>query len=99
MQKKQKRILIFSILLGVLLIVGISFAYSSSHYWTMSPRYYNYLASIAREFSANSNGYAGNNNFGVTNIFGVRPVINLASNVKIESGIGTANDPFVVKVA
>ena len=30
---------------------------------------------------------------------GIRPVINLASTVEIESGIGTANDPYVVKVA
>ena len=33
----------------------------------------------------------------VNNSDGVRPVINLKSDVKITSGIGTANDPFIVE--
>ena len=63
----------------------------------MSPRNFEASAVAAREFNASSAGYAGNNN--VTFTSGVRPVINLASTVEIESGIGTANDPYVVKVA
>ena len=75
----------------------LSYTYSSEHYWTMSPNYFNVTNTSARESSANSIGYAGNGN--VSNLIGVRPVINLASNVEISGGIGTANDPFVVKTA
>ena len=75
----------------------LSYTYSSSHYWTMSPGYFSATNMSAREFNASSAGYAGNNN--VTFTSGVRPVINLSSTVEIESGIGTANAPYVVKVA
>ena len=75
----------------------LSYAYSSSHYWTMSPRSFNGSYTGAFEFYANSTGSASNS--WVTNASGVRPVINLASTVEIESGIGTQNDPYVVKVA
>ena len=73
----------------------LSYTYSSSTYWTMSPSYF-YVSNIAAyEFSANSLGYANFNI--VTGSLGVRAVINLTSDVQISGGIGTANDPFVVQ--
>ena len=76
----------------------LSYTYSSAHYWTMSPSFFHTSSTFAYEFIALSSGYA--HYWGhVASVYGVRPVINLASNVEIESGIGTANDPFVVKVA
>ena len=96
MQKKQKRILIFSILLGVLLIVGISFAYSSSNYWTMSPSRFYVANAAVFGFAMDPSGDAFQGS--INNRYSVRPVINLASTVEIESGIGTQNDPYVVKV-
>ena len=74
----------------------LSYTYSSAYYWTMSPRHFYATVMAAHEFGAYSTGFAGNGF--VTNTLGVRPVINLASNVEIESGIGTANDPYVIKV-
>ena len=75
----------------------LSYTYSSAHYWTMSPR--NFYATItgALVFSAHSTGYAYN--AWVSSAIGVRPVINLASDTSITGGIGTANDPYVVKTA
>ena len=73
----------------------LSYTYSSSNYWTMSPSYFIVTTSAANGFHANSVGCA--NNGWVTNGYGVRAVINLKSDVQISGGIGTANDPFVVK--
>ena len=73
----------------------LSYTYSSSSYWTMSPSYFNVTCAAADEFLANSVGYA--NNSWVTYSLGVRAVINLKSDVQISGGIGTANDPFVVQ--
>ena len=73
----------------------LSYTYSSSHYWTMSPSHFYGTAISTRVFNALSTGYASVLSR-VTNMYGVRPVINLVSTVEIESGIGTANDPFVV---
>ena len=76
----------------------LSYTYSSAHYWTMSPSYFGASAVMAHEFNANSTGYAYQYGY-VTYVSGVRPVINLASDTQITGGIGTANDPFVVKIA
>ena len=51
----------------------------------------------AQEFIAGSAGGAGY--YIVTNAFGVRPVINLAPDTPITKGIGTQNDPYIVKIA
>ena len=37
-----------------------------------------------------------NNEFDVNNEFGVRPVINLKADVTIQSGTGTAQDPYII---
>ena len=73
----------------------LSYTYSSSTYWTMTPAVYEVYYPAARIWQTGSTlGY----NHGSSN-YGIRPVINLASTVEIESGIGTANDPYVVKVS
>ena len=71
----------------------LSYTYSSSSYWTMSPSYFYTTYTAAREFVAGSTGYAGN---AVTSTFGVRAVINLKADTPITGGIGTANDPYIV---
>ena len=73
----------------------LSWAYSTEHYWTMSPCAFNATWGDAREWNLYS---AGNLNpwWGVNYNLGIRPVINLKSDVKITGGTGTANDPFVV---
>ena len=75
----------------------LSYTYSLSSYWTMSPRLFNVTYATADEFLAYSVGYASSN--WVTFSFGVRAVINLKSDVQISKGIGTKNDPYIVKVA
>lgn len=75
----------------------LSYTYSSSHYWTMSPSAFIALETAVYEFSANSIGCASGS--WVAYASGIRPVINLASDVEIESGIGTQNDPYIVKIA
>ena len=75
----------------------LSYTYSSAHYWTISPASFSTSNAVAYEFLANSSGFADRWNY-VTWAYGIRPVINLASNVEIESGIGTQNDPYVIKL-
>ncbi len=74
----------------------LSYTYSSSHYWTMSPSPFYTATTSASVFRADSTGFA-NSPF-VTNTHGVRPVINLASDVEISGGIGAANDPYILSV-
>lgn len=50
----------------------------------------------SRVWFVNNAGNLGDSH--VTSSYGVRPVINLHEDVEISSGIGAANDPFVVKV-
>ena len=76
----------------------LSYTYSSEHYWTMSPSRFNATLTAANIFIVHTNGFVYAY-YNVANTFGVRPVINLASIVEIESGIGTQNDPYIVKVA
>ncbi len=73
----------------------LSYTYSSSSYWTMSPSIFNVTYTTANEFYAPSVGYA--NSYWVTLSYGMRAVINLKSDIQISGGIGTANDPFVVQ--
>lgn len=72
----------------------LSYTYSSSSYWTMSPRFFIATYTSAYVFFANSAGFA--TNAWVTDTYGVRAVINLKADTPITGGIGTANDPFVV---
>ena len=72
----------------------LSYTYSSSTYWTMSPSSFGVTGTAAHEFRAYS---VGNANYdSVANGYGVRPVINLASTVEISGGIGTQNDPYII---
>ena len=74
----------------------LSWAYSTQHYWTMSPSYFDAAWGYAYEWGLNS---AGNLIpwWDVTYSLGARPVINLKSDTLITSGIGTSSDPFVVQ--
>lgn len=73
----------------------LSWAYSTQHYWTMSPSYFDATWGYALEWYLDSAGdlfpwwY-------VTGSLGARPVINLKSDTLITGGIGTSSDPFVV---
>ena len=74
----------------------LSWAYSTQHYWTMSPSHFHAASGNALEWRLNGAGYLHLWSY-VANGFGARPVINLKSDVKITGGLGTANDPFVVE--
>ena len=74
----------------------LSWAYSTQHYWTMSPSHFIAAGGRANEWFLLSTGYLHQWNY-VAFDFGARPVINLKSDTLITGGIGTANDPFVVE--
>ncbi len=72
----------------------LSWAYSTQHYWTMSPSYFDATggeASVWHEI-----GQGSLSNWYVISNQGARPVINLKPDVRITSGTGTANDPYVI---
>ena len=75
---------------------NLSYTYSSKNYWTMSPSYFDSVHGIAGEWYLNSDGYLAPWNY-VANYWGIRPVINLKADVKISGGIGTINDPYIIK--
>ena len=72
------------------------YTYSNSTFWLFTPLSYDASRKYIRIFNTARDGSVDNNS--ATYNISIRPVINLASNVEIESGIGTANDPYVVKV-
>ena len=73
----------------------LSWAYSTQHYWTMSPSYFHATSGYAKEWILHSAGYLNLGWFVYAGL-GARPVINLKSDTLITSGIGTSSDPFVV---
>ena len=73
----------------------LSWAYSTQHYWTMSPSSFDAAWGYAPEWTLYSAGSL-NPWLGVDNSLGARPVINLKSDTLITGGIGTGSDPFVV---
>ncbi len=73
----------------------LSWAYSTQHYWTMSPSVFHATSGFAGEWDLYSAGSLSPW-WGVDNSLGARPVINLKSDTLITSGIGTSSDPFVV---
>ena len=73
----------------------LSWAYSTQHYWTMSPSIFYATNGRARGWLLNSAGYLSSGWNG-TDSLGARPVINLKSDTLITGGIGTSSDPFVV---
>ena len=74
----------------------LSWAYSTQHYWTMSPSYFDAASGSASEWLQDSAGYLYRWTW-VSGWYGARPVINLKSDTLITSGIGTSSDPFVVQ--
>jgi len=72
-----------------------SYVYTTDLCWTMSPSVFEAYISSATEFFLNGDGTF--TYYPVSSTFAVRPVINLKSDVEITGGIGTANDPFVIK--
>ena len=73
----------------------LSWAYSTQHYWTMSPSNFVAAWGCALEWYLNSAGYL-DPWWRVDVSLGARPVINLKSDTLITGGIGTSSDPFVV---
>ena len=73
----------------------LSWAYSTQHYWTMSPSIFDASSGAVYEWRLNSAGFL-HSWWSVDNSHGARPVINLKSDTLITGGIGTSSDPFVV---
>ncbi len=73
----------------------LSYVYTGTWYWTMSP--YNFYPSNSTSVVWSVNGTGNFYSNWVTNGYGVRPVINLKSDVEISGGIGTLNEPFIIK--
>ena len=73
----------------------LTWAHSNSNYFTMTPSYYNqYECGYVMAYDASGIISVG----GCTKYQeGMRPVINLKSDVEISGGIGTVNDPYIVK--
>ena len=73
----------------------LSYVYTGAWYWTMSPSYFSHSNSTSNVWNVGGTGGFGGN--WVASGRGVRPVINLKADVEISGGIGTVNDPFVIK--
>ena len=73
----------------------LSYVYAGTWYWTMSPYSFRPSGSASIVWSVGGTGYFSGD--WVPGGYGVRPVINLKSDVEISGGIGTINDPFIVK--
>ncbi|MBE6156316.1 MAG: hypothetical protein E7161_01030 [Firmicutes bacterium] len=72
------------------------YLYTGQKYWTMSPSFYSTNFHSSYNYRVTENGAVGNVNLG--SYHGVRPVINLSSEVEISQGIGTKDNPYVVKL-
>ncbi len=71
-------------------------AYSNVEYWTMSPGYFQPRYGIATVFHLDTRGFLSTG-LTVSRSFLTRPVINLKPDVEISGGIGTVNEPFIIK--
>ncbi len=75
----------------------LCYLYNGQAYWTMTPMSFSsvYNSTFPHTMSPDGRvmGYARGSNTTIN----VRPVINLNANVEITEGIGTQNEPFVVK--
>ena len=67
-----------------------SYLRSSVWYWTMTPLSTSTGYTVGKDDNASFRT-------SITGNYGVRPVINLKSDVEITGGIGTINDPYIVK--
>ena len=78
----------------------LSFMYSSNGYWTMSPAYYDSgIKHVSSWFLYPDDNQHKLHYNSVVAFKGIRPVINLKADVEISGGIGTVNDPFIVKTS
>ena len=75
----------------------LSYVYTGAWYWTMSPSYFSHSNSTSNVWNVGGTGGFGGN--WVASGRGVRPVINLEVDVEISGGIGTLNDPYVIKTS
>ena len=73
----------------------LSYIVGRYNYWTISPDYYLPYYSTQRSILVGATGTI--NSVASAHGGAVRPVINLKSDTEITGGIGTANDPFIVK--
>ena len=73
----------------------LSYAYSSQNYWTMTPGSFSSTFGYAYAWRSDNPGFLSYRWVNMSN--SVRPVINLKADVEITEGIGTANDPYVIK--
>ena len=74
----------------------LSYAYSTQHYWTMSPSYFDATSGYATEWFQTGAGFLVPW-YDVTIWSGARPVINLKADTLVTTGIGTSSDPYVVE--
>ena len=75
-------------------INNLSYASSEYDFFTMTPTYYS-LGWKTSSMITSSNTFSTGGS--VISTYGIRPVINLKSDVEISGGIGTINDPYIVK--
>ena len=73
----------------------LAFTYSNTRYFTISPGYYShnegaYLMFLDPKGIVSHGGWTAYT-------MAIRPVINLKANVEISGGIGTINDPYIIK--
>ena len=61
----------------------------------MSPSIYGSISQVADTYGFFGDGIVYS--YGVAKSLNIKPVISLKSNVEISGGLGTINDPFVVK--
>ena len=74
-----------------------TYLYQNDNYWAMSPRDFYAPLTGVREFRQSTVGAADGS--WVTDGIGLRPVINLKSDVEISGGVGTSDNPYIVKTA
>ena len=76
----------------------LSYVFSSSTYWTLSPSYFQEKTNRIYMYDSYFTGYV-NGNASTDSKMIVRPVINLNADVEITGGIGTQNEPYIVKTS
>lgn len=72
------------------------YLYIGYSYWTMSPTYFLSTYAITQAHAVNDSGAISS--YVVSGTAGVRPVINLSSEVQLADGIGTEEDPYILKM-
>lgn len=73
----------------------LAFTYSNTRYFTISPGYYSHKEG-AYLMILDPKGFISHGGW-TAYTMAIRPVINLKADVEISGGIGTVNDPYIVK--